>query len=668
MNSVTFMTNIDKQELKTTIGTLEEAVGIFVVEPAENDIPKVFFGGALQPNKSEVVVPFRYISKTKDFSCYAKIKAQGNSSLSFPKKNQTVKLYKDVECTEKLTVNFKGWGEQHKFCFKANWIDLTHARNIVSARLWSDVMRSNPSYEEWDELLKTSPNLGVIDGFPVKVYANGKYQGRFTLNIPKDAWMANMDESLDNHCILHGEGYTSGCFRAAAVIDGTDWTDEVHDIVPESIVTRWNEIIDFVMNSTDDEFKASLEDYFDIDSLIDYHLFALISCGFDAYGKNQLYMTYDGQKWIAQMYDMDSTWGLWWNGQSFVATDYSRASYQDYQDGEGNLLFIRLEELFPNKLWNRWVELKNNALSLDNIINHFERFIDICPPDLVKEDYASTTNDGLFTGIPSKSTNNIQQLRNYVCARYSWTDTYVNSLVPEVVISCTGITLNQTELTFSGGGSQTVTATLTPTDTTEAVVWTSDNTDVAMVIDGVVRAIYNGTATITATCGSYSATCTVTVSDMTEPAPLYEFVNGEKVLSSGNAQITVSNGNHIYITATSDGNWNISDLTQNINVVKREDNLCYKPAKFSLNANDNVRTVVTFNNDTTNFSGQLSIYYVVANASQYVNIVSDTSVGSIDETTIVGSTADVGAIGLWVSRAHTMEFDIKIYVNDVRYI
>ena len=666
--AITFMDNVDKVEIQNSINTIGEMVGLSAIEPIENDIPKIFFGGALQQNKVEVVVPFRYISKTKDFSCYAKIKAQGNSSLSYPKKNQTVKLYKDAECTEKLTVNFKGWGEQYKFCIKANWIDLTHARNIVSARLWSDAIRTNSNFEEWNELLKTSPNLGAIDGFPVKVYANGKYQGRYTWNIPKDAWMANMDESLDNHCILHGEGYTSGCFRASAVIDGSDWTDEVHDIVPESIKTKWNEIIDFVMTSTDEDFKAQIGNYFDIESLIDYHLFALLSCGFDAYGKNQMYMTYDGQKWIAQMYDMDSTWGLWWTGSSFVSTEYGREDYQDYQDGNGNLLYIRLEELFPNELWNRWVELKHNALSLENIINKFERFTDICPLDLVKEDYASTTNDGLYTGIPSKTTNNIQQLRDYACARYTWTNDYVQALVPEVVIPCTGITLNQTELTFTEGGSQTISATVTPIDTTEAVVWTSDNTSVAVVNNGVVRAIYNGTATITATCGNQSATCTVTVSNMTEVAALYPFENGEKTLSSGNAQIRVSNGNHVYIKGTSTGNWNISEVSQNINLDDRNSSLGYKTTKFSLKANDKVRTVITFNTDTTNFSGQLSVYYVPSGEFTFTNMVSDTYVTSVDQTTVATSNVDVGAIGLWASTEHTMEFDIKIYVNNVRYV
>ena len=111
-------------------------------EPSADDMPKVFLGAALPQTKDDTIMSFRYISKTRDISGWCKTKAQGDNSMSNPKKNQTVKLYKDAACTEKLKVNFKGWGEQNKFCFKANWEDLTHARNIVCARLWGEVVKN----------------------------------------------------------------------------------------------------------------------------------------------------------------------------------------------------------------------------------------------------------------------------------------------------------------------------------------------------------------------------------------------------------------------------------------------------------------------------------------------------------------------------------------------
>ena len=397
-------------------------------EPGEMDIPRVFFGGPLQQTKDEKVVSFRYISKTQDVSGYAEIKAQGNSSMNYPKKNQTIKLFKDAECTEKLKVDFKGWGKQNKFVCKANWIDLSHARNVVSARLWADVVKSRSDYAQLPQLLRTSPNQGAVDGFPIKVYAAGVYQGRYTLNIPKDKWAFNMDDSQEFHCVLCGENYASGCFRASANINGNDWSDEIHDTVPTFILQRWNEILSFVMNASDEVFVAELPDHFYLSSLLDYHLFGLVSCGLDAYGKNQIYGTYDGLKWFASMYDMDSTWGLYWNGSKFVPADYARTAYEDFVNSEGNLLYIRLEKLFWPQLQQRWAELKAGALSIENILTRFERFTDITPADLVKEDYASTTGSGSFSGIPSKTTNNIQQIRAFVAERLTWVDNYVAGL------------------------------------------------------------------------------------------------------------------------------------------------------------------------------------------------------------------------------------------------
>lgn len=481
------------------------------VEPMEDDIPKVFFSEAIPQTKTDTFTEFRYISKTKDFSGYAEFKAQGNSSLSYPKKNMTVKMSADEALKEKLKVDFKGWGKQRKHVYKANWIDLSHARNVVSARLWADVVKSRANYLSLPELLRTSPNQGAVDGFPIKVYSQGIYQGRYTLNIPKDAWMANMDGSLDAHCILCGENYASGCFRALANINGSDWTDEIHDTVPTSIKNRWNEVIAFVMNSTDEEFKANLGNYFFVDSLIDYFIFGMVSCGLDAFGKNQLYFTYDGTKWIASIYDMDSAWGLYWNGSKFVSASYSREEFEDFVSGrQGNLLYIRLAQIFYSEIQSRYEELKQGALSIPNIINRFERFTDITPLDLVKEDYASTTGGGKFTGIPSQSTNNIQQIRQYVVDRCAYCDEYFASLGEnggEIKPTTYIITRNLTNCTSSSGivsvqdgSSHTETITAINGYELDTISVTMNGVDISeKCVDGVLTiASVNGDITISA--------------------------------------------------------------------------------------------------------------------------------------------------------------------------
>ena len=76
------------------------------------------------------------------------------------------------------------------------------------------------------------------------------------------------------------------------------------------------------------------------------------------------------------------------------------------------------------------------------------------------------------------------------------------------------ITLNKSECTLEKGKSETLIATINPTDTTDdkTISWTSSNPNVATVdSEGLVTAVGSGTATITATVGEKSATCTVTV-------------------------------------------------------------------------------------------------------------------------------------------------------------
>ena len=81
-------------------------------------------------------------------------------------------------------------------------------------------------------------------------------------------------------------------------------------------------------------------------------------------------------------------------------------------------------------------------------------------------------------------------------------------------IEVTGITLDKTILEMETKTTQTLVASVTPSDASvTSVVWSSDNEAVATVKNGKVTALKAGTATITATTkdGNCSASCIVTV-------------------------------------------------------------------------------------------------------------------------------------------------------------
>ena len=85
-----------------------------------------------------------------------------------------------------------------------------------------------------------------------------------------------------------------------------------------------------------------------------------------------------------------------------------------------------------------------------------------------------------------------------------------------IVKPASSITLNKSTLEIPAGDSEKLTATISPSDSTDDIVWSSDNINVAVVDKvGNVTGVKKGSATITAKAvyGDRTATCLVTVAD-----------------------------------------------------------------------------------------------------------------------------------------------------------
>lgn len=131
------------------------------------------------------------------------------------------------------------------------------------------------------------------------------------------------------------------------------------------------------------------------------------------------------------------------------------------------------------------------------------------------------------------------------------------------------VTLNHTELSMVTGETVTLVASVSPiTATDKTVVWESNNTEVATVEDGVVTAVAAGNATITATAGGKSATCSVVVSDVTTStiAEVKELAKGDVAATVG--KVVAIDGNSAYISDETGGlyvyNWFYNDKTSEL--------------------------------------------------------------------------------------------------------
>ena len=146
----------------------------------------------------------------------------------------------------------------------------------------------------------------------------------------------------------------------------------------------------------------------------------------------------------------------------------------------------------------------------------------------------------------------------------------LTATVPVPTVAVTGVSLNKTSLSFTGtGSSQTLTATVSPSNATnKTLTWSSSNTSVATVSNGVVKAVGFGTATITAKSNNgKTASCSVTVNPIQptgikatpETSTLYG-LNGTVKLSANvmpsnatNKTVTWSSRNTSVATVSSDG-------------------------------------------------------------------------------------------------------------------
>lgn len=86
------------------------------------------------------------------------------------------------------------------------------------------------------------------------------------------------------------------------------------------------------------------------------------------------------------------------------------------------------------------------------------------------------------------------------------------------------ITLDKSTLNFANTDTQTIIATVSPSNQQDLITWETSNSNIATVVGGIVTPVGNGSCTITAKCGDKSATCNITV-DISESELYYSITS-----------------------------------------------------------------------------------------------------------------------------------------------
>ena len=354
----------------------------------------------------------------------SKVKVQGSSSQAYPKKNYTLTFERPVDF---------GWGAQKKYVVKANWVDFSHVRNVVCAKLWGDVRRTrvasndliidqsgnyitdqsgNRILTEADPMLSAGLNYGAIDGFPIAIVINDVYWGLYSLTIPKDAWMAKMGYGKYEAIVSADTHSAPTFFKAPAEVDtdgklkGIDFSVEYckDERNQAWIAKSLNRMIQSVMSSTGASYADTCGAYIDIDSAVDYMIFNCLINNTDGLGKNYLLDTFDGKKWYFAAYDMDGVLGSAWHGKGYYRAD-DECTFAVFENTSRIMHLIHRYD--RARLCARYRELRKSVLSEVSVEHKFVSYAVNIPK--ANCDYEVLR----WHGIPGTNTNNVGQILNW---------------------------------------------------------------------------------------------------------------------------------------------------------------------------------------------------------------------------------------------------------------
>lgn len=138
--------------------------------------------------------------------------------------------------------------------------------------------------------------------------------------------------------------------------------------------------------------------------------------------------------------------------------------------------------------------------------------VTILPEDATDKAVTWTSSDEAVATVSNGVVTAVKEGTATITATAGGKSAQCTVTVKKGVVAVTGITLSQTSLSLEEGKSATLTATVQPSNATDKTVsWSSSNTSIATVSNGVITAVKEGTATITASAGGKTAQCMVIV-------------------------------------------------------------------------------------------------------------------------------------------------------------
>ena len=331
------------------------------------------------------------------------LNAQGSSSINYYVKNMAIDLNDGSE------IKFGDFPTQDSFHLKKYYIDAFRGQCIVGYWLMEQVYKSRPIGQQYPyEYLNNNESIttgnGKVktdffngakchpDGFPIVVtWVDYKGEetnmGIYAWNLKKSKEVYNADKKNVKNIIL------DGVLGVGSLFDNVWWGGfEIRN--PKSLVDingdKYNgdnpkELSDTDKNSKQvkdyivrlsgakaalqvSKTKETFEQYFLVEPFIDYFLVSQVLFHHDGFSKNWIWCTWDGLHWCPTLYDVDSIFGMYWNG-CFIIPDSAQKDVLEGTIGSNESpTVLGMEKIYTTEIQERYAELRGKAIfSVDNI-------------------------------------------------------------------------------------------------------------------------------------------------------------------------------------------------------------------------------------------------------------------------------------------------------------
>lgn len=335
------------------------------------------------------------------------LNAQGNSSMAFPVKNLAIDL------SDESKIKFGDFPSQDSFHLKKYYMDIFRGQCVACYWLMEQVYQTRPVGKKYPyELLSNPYNTNMAegsvdedfytgskchpDGFPIiitwinSVTQERKEIGIYSWNLKKSKEVYHANKKKAENIVLDGVIGNSTLFNG--VIDWSQFEirnpkplvdingkkydgDDPKELSDSDSLSK--KVKDYLirLSAVKTELKTSntketFEKYFIVPSFIDYFLVSQVIYNIDGFKKNWIWCTWDGKHWTPTLYDVDSVFGIYWDGTYIIP-----------ESDVKNILGIEacngLNELYMDEIKARYKQLRDaNIFSTENITGLLQIWLD----------------------------------------------------------------------------------------------------------------------------------------------------------------------------------------------------------------------------------------------------------------------------------------------------